>query len=244
MTKPFSKPRLIKITPRTILLVFKSYRSLIAYNLRIQEYSEHPEFSGKIFTVNQYKEWTRKNAKDKSGSEDWVGCFVTEGNIKPFWEGKFPSLTKEEKYLLSILSPYRGEGFSCISVKEGDSAAFRHEMAHVLFETDQEYKSRALSIIKDMRIDTREWIKEGLLKIGYARKRVKDETQAYVMDGIQYFIHITSSGSKVSKAIRADFAKSKRLFDRLFKSKTRDIPNLRYLSKKKPKVKIDDKHKK
>jgi hypothetical protein len=89
-----------KILPYNIhLLVFDNQYDLASTFLRFQEHYESPEFAGKVFTLDEYKNWYINHSPRASKDgvftyyEDWNGFNIPSKILKPFYGGKFSPLS-------------------------------------------------------------------------------------------------------------------------------------------------------
>jgi hypothetical protein len=146
---------LSEVAPKVYLLTFDTQKDVTSTFLRFQEHYESPEFAGKVFTLDEYKEWYVKNSPNgiKTGEftyySDWSGFNIPSTILQPFYEGKFHPLSEAEQRILDLFRD-KEHPFYIIGVhKESKSfeKLLRHETAHGLFFTNPEYKKEALDII-------------------------------------------------------------------------------------------------
>lgn len=65
--------------------------------LRIETYQESEEFSGKVFTWEDYLEWFIKMSHNFSFLDEWAdGLNLPFSSLKPFYEGRFDPLWRNE----------------------------------------------------------------------------------------------------------------------------------------------------
>src|SRR3989344_7037797 len=143
---PFTmiKVKKTKIADKVYLLDFKNQHDISSTFIRFQEYYESPEFKGKIFTLKEYKKWYRKWKGKFSYYSDWSGFNIPSKTLKPFYDGKFDPLSKEEEKLLSLFKKEKGDFYIIGVFGNLKTSAFRHEVAHGLFYTNKEYRRKVL----------------------------------------------------------------------------------------------------
>ena len=70
--------------------------------LRFQEHYESPQFRGKIFSLDEFKEWyTANSEKGKAKGkftyyDDWGGFNIPSYILEPFYKGLFNPLSEKE----------------------------------------------------------------------------------------------------------------------------------------------------
>lgn len=80
-----------KITDKINLLVFENQKELASTFVRFQEHYESPEFAGKTFSLEEFKEWYIKNSEKgrETGEftyyEDWSGFNIPSYVMRPFY---------------------------------------------------------------------------------------------------------------------------------------------------------------
>lgn len=175
--------KLIRLTPNIIHLKFKRKKDITRTLLRFQEHFEHPKFRGKIFSLDEFREWYSKDEKEHKFTyyTDWSGFNFPSRILKPFYAGKFDKLTIEEKQVLDLLRNEKGR-FYVIGTFNSDD--LKHEMAHAKFYTNARYRKEVLAVIDT--IDKNEYYKE-LKKMGYDKSVLPDEAHAYLLETVKYF---------------------------------------------------------
>ncbi|MFC1774812.1 ABC transporter ATP-binding protein [Nanoarchaeota archaeon] len=186
------------ITKKIFLLIFENQYEITSTFLRFQEHYESPEFRGKIFTLEEYKEWYSTIKGSFTYYTDWHGFNIPSHILKPFYEGKFDPLSEKEKKLLGLFKDKKGK-FYIIGIHKGVpvSSLLNHEIAHGLFYTDEKYKDSVLEILSKYDIGD---IKEKLRKSGgYHEDVLDDEVHAYSLD---------NPFSELHKEIKENFEKA------------------------------------
>lgn len=173
------------ITNKIHLLVFDTQKDVASTFLRFQEFYESPEFRGKTFSLDEFKKWYVQNSPNgqKTGEftyySDWNGFNIPSSVLRPFYEGKFDSLSEQERNFLEKFKN-EPEPFYVIGVHKATKnldAYLQHEVAHGLFFTDENYKNKVLKVIS--KFDTESIRKELRSKAGYHEQVLDDEVHAY-----------------------------------------------------------------
>lgn len=176
------------VTNRIHLLIFDTQKDVASTFLRFQEHYESPEFRGKIFSLEEFKEWYVQNSpKGKETGEftyysDWNGFNIPSSVLKPFYQGKFNPLSEQERKFLQRFKD-EPEPFYVIGVYRATKnlgAILRHETAHGLFFTDETYRNEVLKILSQF--DTESIRDELRSKAGYHEQVLDDEVHAYSID--------------------------------------------------------------
>jgi len=179
-----------KLADKIHLLTFENQKDITSTFLRFQEHYESPNFRGKIFSLNEFKQWYIKTSPNgvMSGKftyySDWNGFNIPSYVLKPFYDGKFDPLSEQENELLDIfkneISP-----FYIIGVHEGMKKMdqlLNHEIAHGLFYTNDNYRIEVLQTLSQFDIEA---IKDELRsKAGYHEEVMNDEVHAYSIDSV------------------------------------------------------------
>lgn len=152
--------------------------------IRFQEHYESPKFRGQIFTVGQVRSWYATVYGANTYQLDWSGYNLPSTTLKPFREGLFDPLTKQEKELLQLLK-YRHDSFYIIGAQTQD--VLRHELAHALYHYSIKYKVSIDQLIKKYQKDLKATTKY-ILDKGYDKSVINDELQAYITDNDDEFI--------------------------------------------------------
>lgn len=181
------------ITPNIFLIIFDNQVELASTFLRFQEHYESPEFKGKVFTLDEFKKWyTKTSPKGKETGEftyytDWHGFNIPSYILKPFYQGKFDPLTNNEQRLLSLFRGRESRFYIIATCKHSKrvNSLVRHEIAHGLFYTNEEYKKQVLNILNKYDItEIKNVIKS---KSGYHDDVLDDESHAYILEDRHHF---------------------------------------------------------
>lgn len=169
-------------------LSFPNQEELTKTFLRFQEHFESPKFRGKIFTLDEYKEWyTKTNPNSiKKGRftyyEDWNGFNIPSYILKPFYEGKFDPLSEREKILLDTFADKKGKFYIIGTHEKVDASSYlKHELAHGLFYSNPEYKQDVIEALEKVPTEEKERLSRYLENKGYHPAVIFDEIHAYLL---------------------------------------------------------------
>lgn len=147
--------------------------------LRFQEHYESPEFSGKVFTLEDFMDWYAETRGAFTYCEDWSGFNLPSSVFAPFRAGKFDPLTRKETWLLGLFDRV-AEPFYVIGTIEGGDA-LTHEIVHGLFSTADGYADEVRAALKAHPLPKQRAV---LKKMGYAAHVRDDELNAYLLTGM------------------------------------------------------------
>ena len=208
----------VNILKNIILLVFENQFELASTFLRFQEHYESPEFRGRVFTLDEYKEWYIKQKGSFSYYTDWNGFNIPSHIISPFKEGKFDPLSEKELGLINVLKEETGNFYIIGVHKELElprrQQNLKHEVAHGLFYTNPQYKTEVQNILSKYDLtDLKKWLKS---INGYHDGVLEDECHAFSLTGSTKLpIQIPLELNKSLESIFADFTKSVNLNQQL-----------------------------
>ena len=178
----FKKIKQLKFN--TVLLQTDSQESLCKTFIRFQEFYESPKFKNTIFTLGQLKHWYSITYGADTYHRDWEGFNFPSYVLKPFINGLFDPLTKEENELISLFR-YRNDDFYIIGAN--DESTIRHELSHALYAYSKSYRKN-IDIVCQKYDKKLNKIKKYLLDKGYCIDVLNDEIQAYTTDNDDDFI--------------------------------------------------------
>jgi hypothetical protein len=156
-------------------------QALLAYSfLRFQEYYESPFYKGKIFSIDEFIDWYKKEYQKTvfEYHKDWSGFNIPSYVLEPFKKGLFKDLNALEKSFLNVVSKVEESDFYIIGTYAEDNAE-KHEIAHGLYHCFPEYKAEMDEILLDY--DLSEFY-DYLGDTGYHPDVFKDDVQAYSID--------------------------------------------------------------
>lgn len=165
---------------------------------RYQEYYESPnkKFRGKYFSWEQYMRFYKDFWKKDTFTYpiDWSGynipSNILEGGLDTFRkQTEYDKIMNDiyyfcENYPLKFNKP-RTDWY-LIGCSSKDYKTMNHEIAHGLYFTNKEYKSRMLYQLSLIPKKTMDKIDKKLIQMGYAndRKILDDEAQAFLSTGL------------------------------------------------------------
>jgi len=176
-------------------------------NITFMRFTEHYEspskkFRNNIFTVGQLKNWYSITYGADTYHKDWSGFNIPSKVLKPFLQGLFDPLTKEEEELLNLFR-YRHDDFFIIGAQ--NEAVLRHELAHALFAHNPKYRYAIdLYVLKHQKELKK--ISKYILDKGYCKQVLIDELQAYITDNEDDFI-INNTPAKIIEDINSIYRK-------------------------------------
>ena len=171
----------VKIQPyNSVWVTADSQEELGLTFMRFQEHYEsaNPKFRDNIFTIGQLRHWYSETYGANNYHSTWVGFNFPSKVLIPFKEGLFDPLTIEENRLLDLFR-YRKDSFYIIGAQ--NNATLRHELAHALYASDEQYKREINNFIKKYTNKFKK-LSNILLKKGYCKEVINDEIQAYITD--------------------------------------------------------------
>lgn len=173
--------KLKEVSPNIFHISFKSMRKMCKTMLRFQEHYESPKFKDKIFSLKEFKEWYRTQSKTGKFTyySDWAGFNIPSYVFKPFLDGKFKRLTKDEKQILNLVKKLK-EPYYVITSVSSDHVSLEHEMVHGLYYVNEKYRNKVDDIIGELNTSKQ---KKALKKQGYHKSVFVDEINAYSVVG-------------------------------------------------------------
>ncbi len=174
-----------EIRKNIFLLRFSDQQEQAKTFLRFQEHYESPEFRGKIFSLDEFKDWYTKIKGAFSYYTDWIGFNFPSEILKPFRDGAFDPLSEQEKQVLELFKDTK-DPFYVISVwnigeKDEMTYLLKHEIAHGFFYTRPEYKEEAQKILSKYDLgELKEWLRG---RGGYHESVIEDECHAFGLTG-------------------------------------------------------------
>jgi hypothetical protein len=158
---------------------FENQFELASTLLRFEEYYESPKFKGKVFTLEEYKQWYSRDRGAFTYYDDWPAFNIPSSALKPFFEGGFNPLSPAEKQLLSLFKNEKGDYYIIGIYTTGEEDLLTHELAHALFHTNPDYKKEVLAVLRGY--DFTNVRKELLSMDGYCEDVLEDEVHAWVL---------------------------------------------------------------
>ena len=171
------------------LFTFPNQFELTSHFFRLQEFYESPikQVKGKYFSYEDaitYYAYHDKDEPQFTYFEDWAGFNVPGHIVDKFVSIFQDTITDKELTLLdSIPDDYKK--YYVIGVEEGEEDTMKHEIAHGLYYLNRKYRKEMNELYDKLPNSIKESVKKELLRIGYCKQVVKDETQAYLSTGIR-----------------------------------------------------------
>jgi hypothetical protein len=164
--------------------------------MRAQEYyeSSFKQIRGKEFTIFKFMELYSKKLGDGAFTyaADWAGFNVpSKVLLKMYGLGyqyNIEDYNEYDKHMEDILNKIKGNNFYLIGAVKKDAHTIEHELCHAKYALDKNYKKRVKDILKRLPDKMRKKIEDYLLSIGYCRKVLEDELQAYIANDYYYLI--------------------------------------------------------
>jgi hypothetical protein len=184
------KYKLEKITDRIYHCIINDPYDLAMTFCRVQEFYESPfkEIRGKNFELLDLMSiYSKKNGEGYFGyPSDWAG-FNIPGSIiqKCYIEGCVIDLNYYDDVIMDIHNDIMNElderdpKYYLIGSQGDNEITKRHEIAHALYHLNTEYKRKVNKIVKLITPKIYKQIEEYLLEIGYTKRVVVDEINAY-----------------------------------------------------------------
>ncbi len=176
MNKPLFKRT--NLTEKIIWVDFEEQTDLGKTFCRFQEHYEGPAHAGKIFSLEEYKEWYIGIKGAWSYYTDWNGYNIPVRVLTPFKNGQFDPMSFEEMDFLLHLQNVPIDGY-IIGTFQAKPGALKHELAHGLYATEPEYVTEVLEVLGTERLGS---IFEALKSIGYTGVTWVDEVHAYLLE--------------------------------------------------------------
>jgi len=182
-----------EVQPNIFAVIVKDKYDLAMLFCRAQEYYESPnkKFNGKTFDFWDYMKWyAKKYKKGFSYMIDWSGFNIPLEIIQECYHGLDFYFTPYDEHMNFIMDEIEGKGdcrlpkyiIGCNDIK---GETFQHEICHAKYSIDGKYKAKKDNLIKQIDKKHLKIFKNNLLKMGYARKVINDEIQAYLQYGYE-----------------------------------------------------------
>lgn len=171
-----------QLAPKIYALEAATSTQVAQVMVRIQENYESPKFRNKVFTLDEFIPWYKlsRGRIEFTYFKDWYGFNAPGHVVKRFMSGKFDPLRPEERWLVGELLHLKARGrFYLLGYAAGDARVKKHELAHALFYTNQNYKREVLSAL--CHFDPPGSYAKHLLDTGYHQNVVVDEFHAWTL---------------------------------------------------------------
>ncbi len=163
-----------------LLLEFKNKKEMNLSCFRITEFCEGPDsLKEKRFDVSHFvEEYSDETGYIKYFSY-WEGHNFSKSQLEKWSDKHWPSLSDMELNILNASDSLPKDGY-IISMVEGDKVTLRHELAHALFNQNEEYRNKALVIIDTINKPVYNSFELLLSQMNYNESVIKDEMHAYL----------------------------------------------------------------
>ena len=166
---------------------------------RYQEFYESPykKFRGKPFTWMEYMRFYKTAWKKRTFTypDDWSGYNIPSNIMQRAnhifcKDTEYDEIMNDIYFYCAIDSQNKNDGTRCdwylIGASSKDLKTLDHEIAHGLYFTNKEYKTRMLYQLSLIPKKTMDKIDKKLIKMGYVndRKILDDEAQAFLSTGL------------------------------------------------------------
>jgi len=215
INSPFVKGFVKEIIPRVFAVSIKDRYQRAMLFCRYQEFYESPylEIRGKFFYWEDFMSLYKEKRKEGifTYPEDWSGFNIPSKVIREGLDtfdkdkGPYDEIMSKiyyycEDYPLRFQKP-RGRWY-LIAANNMDSSTMKHEIAHGLYYTNNEYKKGMNALISKMKANQYNKVKRSLTRLGYRddKKIIDDEIQAYFATGLD-----KSFGGNEFKKLQKDF---------------------------------------
>ena len=175
--------RVREVLKGVILITAPSEHLLGSAFVRFQEYYEGPKFNGKVFTLREHAAWYKTTTEHGGFSyyNDWAGFNVPDVIFERFFSEKGFVLRKLESIVHEVLADVPKPYYVIATAQGADFWGYaRHELAHALYYLDDVYRKKVDAIVDRENMDN---LHQALLTAGYDEPQIKDELQAYLLDG-------------------------------------------------------------
>lgn len=173
-----------EIVDGVLLIRLPSQYLLGATFIRFQELYESPQFAGRLFSLKEYQAWYRTTTIHGGFSyySDWAGFNVPDHIFATFKARRFAP-SKLESILLEYVGNRTKPFYVIGAVANSDFWGYaQHELAHALYYLDSEYRHDVDTLLSELETGQFE---DALLMSGYAESKLRDEMQAYLLEGPQ-----------------------------------------------------------
>ena len=184
------KYKLEKVSNRIYHCIINDPYDLAMTFCRVQEFNESPfkQIRGKSFELLDFMRlYAKKNKEVYFGyPADWSG-FNIPGSIiqKCYYENSVADENYYDDVIIEIHEKIMDElderdpKYYLIGSEGNNKITKRHEIAHALYHLNKDYKNKVNKIIKRITPKLYKHIEEYLLEIGYTKKVIVDEINAY-----------------------------------------------------------------
>lgn len=184
-----------EVRPRVFLATFHDHYTLCMTFLRVSESVEDSNFADQVLSLEAFRELYSKQGADLNFTyaEDWAGFNLTSESIEETYRKGVPDLNKWDRLFSSIYTMCRAQypagKFSIIGIsrefEDLDPTLYPHELAHALYYTNEEYRSKVDKEFNKVPDKPKELILQILSGWGYSNNTLVDELHAYLATGFK-----------------------------------------------------------
>lgn len=167
-----------QLQPQIWLAEFADCAAMCQTLMRFQEHYESPRFKGQVFTRAELLDWYTPIY----GEYNWDGFNFPSRVLTAFRAGKFNPLDNEERAFLDLCAPVCDDEY--VIIVDRSRSALLHEYAHAMYAVVPEYRKAVDAVLAEGLKQNLGHIFVALEKMGYERKVLMDEAQAYMVDGL------------------------------------------------------------
>jgi len=176
------RPAMVELKDGLFHVLYSEQVDLASSFLRFQEHYESPntDFRGKVFTLDQYREWYIEQKGSFSYYTDWSGFNIPDYVLPEFRKGAFDPLSEGEQILLEVFNQAECKAPHYFIGTAGCDYTLRHEIAHALWYLDKPYRAEMEGLIASLSPELISKFQEELPEVGYCDDVLDDELQAYL----------------------------------------------------------------
>ena len=214
--------KLTKVEDRVFHCVIKDQYDLAMTFCRLQEFYESPfkEIKGKNFKLLDFMKLyvEKRNENFFTYPVDWAGFNVPSNVIIKYLETPFADLNHYDDIILEIHNGIedRDEPYYLIGSDGENLTTLKHEMCHAFYFLNKKYKKKVNSVLKDIPKSTIDKVKMVLTAMGYDKKFIMDEINAYL--ATEYDILLDLCDKKDEKALKKSSKELEDLLNSQFKN--------------------------
>ncbi len=196
---PLVKGKVKEIKPKIYcVLVDDDYDRAMLF-CRYQEFYESPykEFRDKKFSWMEYMRFYKSAWKKRvfTYPEDWSGYNIPSNVLEKandtfYKETEYDEIMNNIYFYCALDSQQKNDGtrtpWYLIGASSKDLKTLDHEIAHVLYYTNKEYKKEVEKLVNKIKPSHYEKLKKKLIKMGYVddKKIIDDEINAFMSTGL------------------------------------------------------------
>lgn len=198
------KFKLKEVKPYIFMISVKDRYDRAMLFCKVQEFYESPnsKFRNKSFSIWDYIEWYSRENGGFTYPFDWSGFnFPLEVAEKCYQisnvENKYDELFKN---IINEIKSKIGEHKKAyiIGIDESKRDDYKHEMCHAFYYLNNNYKKETNKILSKIDKKTFKTMCKNLLDVGYSKKVLKDEVQAYLIsDLLKGFMYKNINKNKI-----------------------------------------------